>query len=151
MSFTYNFDHLLVVYMCKFEVSTIFHWFDCFHENLPSKMKICGKIWPGKPPKLLQMAFTCMIYFYYQHGFWHVFRQVHLKTQMFVHPTITNMAAPWSAMFRTSSHHFFSAYKGVLKDYYVSANQSVEMIHAICPQILQKAKQLALQNHKISD
>ena len=95
--------------MCKFHVSTTYHSFDFSPEIPPSKMPSLNKIWPWKPPKVLQMS--PIIHFYYQMGFKYIFLSTHSWNTDLVHPTITNMAAPRAAMFRTSSRRFFSSLK----------------------------------------
>ena len=42
VSIAYNFDHILIYIMCKFHVSTTFHWFYFSPERQPSKMQIWG-------------------------------------------------------------------------------------------------------------
>ena len=39
ISFTYNFDHVLIYITCKFHVATTFHWLDVSPESQPSKMQ----------------------------------------------------------------------------------------------------------------
>ena len=66
LSFTYNFDHVLIYIMCKFHISTTFHWFFSPDSQF-FKMQICSKIWLWTPSKILQMFY--MIYFYFQKWF----------------------------------------------------------------------------------
>ena len=89
--------------MCKFHVSTPFHWFDFSPECQHSKMQIFAQIWPWNPSQVLQIS--CMIYFYYQGGFYHVFSKHSWNT----HFCSINTCQNGSPQVRHVSYRSFSA------------------------------------------
>ena len=72
------------------------------------KCRFLINIWLGNPPKVLQMS--SIIYFYYQRKCSDLLQHAQLKHRfLFAQQSPIWHAAPWSAMFRTSSHRLFSA------------------------------------------
>ena len=54
--------------------------------------------------------------------------------QIFLWPTLTNKASPWSAMFRTSSHHFFTDLKEAPQyGYYLKAGFTSKNFFDVTP------------------
>ena len=96
LSFTYNFDHVLIYMMCKCYTSTTFFWFVFFFQNAE-----CIFL-----PKFTLESLPCD-----SHGLYDIFllswwlltciQWRTAETHIFVHPPLTNMAAPRSAMLAT--------------------------------------------------
>ena len=75
--FLYNFEHVLMYIMCKCHVLLLSIHLIFLNCRLLQKLSL-------KSSKVLQVS--CMIYFYHQVGFEHVFKQAQLKyTLLFTH------------------------------------------------------------------
>ena len=92
ISFTYNFGNILIYNMYNFHVATIFHWFHFSPESQPSKMQILKLDLPLKSSPstsdvlydLFLLARCVLIWI----------EASTAETHIFVHPTLTEMAAP---------------------------------------------------------
>ena len=110
ISFTYNFDHVLlyIMWKCHAFINVLLLSID-----LTFLLKVHPpkwRFWAKFGPESFSNCFRCLV--------WSIsiikedLRFIYATTakiQIFVWPTITNLAFPLSAMFRTSLHYFFLA------------------------------------------
>ena len=102
----------------KIHVSTTLHWFDLSTKSQLTKIQILSKLWSWNPPQLPQLS--NMSYLYYQSGCLHVFEQEQLKIDIFIHPTLTKIAAPRSSMFKAKYQDYSS--------FYIRADRTIQNI-----------------------
>ena len=58
LSFTYDFDHVLIYIMCKCHVSITFYWFGFSPKNQPSRMPSFAQICLWKPPQVVHNVYN---------------------------------------------------------------------------------------------